>query len=129
MIKKMSLFAALMSVFILFTGCAKDLPPGSYDASEVGKVKKVVPGVIISKRPINIFAKKSNSTLAAGDDQAVPAGESVKRTHGYEFIVKLNDGDIVSIAQDEDLKLKVKQHVLVIYGGNTRIVADEGSDD
>lgn len=129
MIKKMSLFAALMSIFILFTGCAKNLPPGNYDASEVGKVKKVVPGVIISKRPINIFAKKSNSSLGAGDDQAVPAGDSVKRTHGYEFIVKLNDGDIVSIAQDEDLKLKVKQHVLVIYGGNTRIVADEGSDD
>ncbi len=129
MIKKIRLLATLMFLCLLFTGCAKTLPPGSYDASEVGKVKKVVPGVIISKRPITIFAKKTSSTLGADDDQAVPAGDSVKRTHGYEFIVKLNDGDIVSIAQDEDLKLKVKQHVLVIYGGNTRIVADEGSDD
>lgn len=129
MIKKISLFTVLTFLCLLFTGCAKTLPPGSYDASEVGKVKKVVPGVIISKRPINIFAKKSPTTLNSGDDQAVPAGDSVKRTHGYEFIVKLNDGDIVSIAQDEDLKLKVKQHVLVIYGGNTRIVADEGSED
>src|SRR6185437_486151 len=94
MIKKISLFAALLSILVLFTGCAKTLPPGSYDASEVGKVKKVVPGVIISKRPINIFAKKPNATSNAGDDQAVPAGDSVKRTHGYEFIVKLNDGDI-----------------------------------
>lgn len=121
--KKMSLFVILTSLSLLFTGCAKDLPPGNYDANEVGKVKKVVPGVIISKRPINIFAQKSNT-----NENQVP-GDSVKRTHGYEFIVKLNDGDIVSIAQDEDLKLKVKQHVLVIYGGNTRIVADEGSED
>ncbi len=125
MIKKISLFTAFASLCLVFSGCAKDLPPGSYDASEVGKVKKVVPGVIISKRPINIFAKKAQTS----DDPSVPAGDSVKRTHGYEFIVKLNDGDIVSVAQDEDLKLKVKQHVLVIYGGNTRIVADEGSDD
>lgn len=124
--KKISLFAAVASVCLLFAGCAKDLPPGSYDANEVGKVKKVVPGVILSKRPINIFSKKSDSSVG---DQAAPAGSGVKRSHGYEYVVKLNDGDIVSIAQDEDLKIKVKQHVLVIYGGNTRIVADDGSDD
>ncbi len=125
--KKISLLAIFLSSCLLFTGCAKNIQPGIYDASEVGKMKKVVPGVIISKRPIKIVKKSSNPEV--NEDQAIPQGSNVKRSHGYELIVKLNDGDIVSIAQDEDLKLKVKQHVLVIYGDNTRIVADEGSDD
>lgn len=127
--KSNTLYIVFILVCLIFTGCAKDLPPGSYDASEVGKVKKVVPGVILSKRPINIFAKKPYLTTGKIGDQSVTTGSTVKRSHGYEYIVKLNDGDIVSIAQDEDLKLKVKQHVLIIYGDSTRVVSDDGGED
>lgn len=119
--KIMKIFTLLVACLI-FSGCAKNVPPGNYDANEVGKVKKVVPGVILSKRPINIITKKSGSN----EDNAPSA---VKRSHGFEYVIKFNDGDIVSIAQDEDMKLKTKQHVLVIYGTNTRVVADDGSDD
>ena len=110
----------LLSTFII-SGCAKNIQPGRYDAAEVGKVKKVVAGVIISKRPINIYSSQPN--IASIDNHPV---EGSKRQRGFEYVIKLNNGDIVSIAQDEDLKLKVKQSILVIYGDNTRIVADEG---
>lgn len=112
----------LLVICAIFSGCAKNLQPGSYDANEVGKVKKVVPGIILSKRPINIVSKKSDTM-----ESTEPA--TIRRSHGFEYVIKLNDGDIVSIAQDEDMKLKTKQHVLVIYGTNTRVVADDGSDD
>lgn len=123
------------SLSLLLYGCTKDLPPGSYDAAEVGKLKKVVPGIIISKRPIHIYANKSENVAKSTESAAMPEedhqllGSGVKRKRGYEYVVKLNSGDIVSIAQDEDLRLKVKQHILVIYGSITRIVPDEGSDD
>lgn len=113
---------------LLLMGCAKDLPPGSYDSSEVGKVKKVVPGIIISKRPIHIYSKNS-ATETSVENETNSIDTTAKRKRGYEYVIKLNGGDIVSIAQDEDLKLKVNQHILVIYGTNTRIVADEGESD
>ena len=124
--KFFNLLLVLLS-FSLLSGCAKDLQPGSYDVAEVGKVKKVVPGVIISKRPINIYTKNNETNFAAVEGNPVDTG--VKRQRGFEYVVKLNSGDIVSIAQDEDLKLKVKQHILVIYGSNTRLVADEGGNE
>lgn len=125
-IKFINFFSLVLSI-ILVSGCAKDLTPGSYDATEVGTVKKVVPGVIISKRPINIYTKNNESNVAAMDN--TPLDSNTKRTRGFEYVIKLNSGDIISIAQDEDLKLKVKQPILVIYGKNTRIVADEGGNE
>lgn len=118
-IKKLGFFILLLTLII--SGCAKNIQPGRYDAAEVGKVKKVVPGVIISKRPINIYTNQPS--IGSIDNAPV---EGTKRQRGFEYVIKLNSGDIVSIAQDEDLKLKIKQPILVIYGDNTRIVADEG---
>ena len=122
-IKQIGFLSILLAVFLL-SGCSKNIQPGRYDATEIGKVKKVVSGVIISKRPINIYTNQTN--IASIDS---PAIDGTKRQRGYEYVIKLNNGDIVSIAQDEDLKLKVKQSILVIYGDNTRIVADEGDHE
>lgn len=111
-------------VFAILSGCAKDIPPGHYDASEIGKIKKVVSGVIISKRPVKFYSHTQGQN--ASDNLA---DNTVTPSHGFEYVIKLSSGDIISIAQSEDLKLKVKQHILVIQGDNTRIVPDDGSDD
>jgi outer membrane lipoprotein SlyB len=107
----------------LLSGCAKDMKPGNYDAAEIGKVKKVVAGVIISKRPV-----KFHSTTAAANGDGY-SESATNPSRGFEYVIKLSNGEIVSIAQSEDLKLKVKQHILMIQGENTRIVPDDGSDD
>lgn len=105
---------------VLLTGCAsKTVTPGNYDSAEVGKINQVAPGVIISKRPVNINAPATNP--AAAPTANVPTGP------GVEYIVKLNSGSIVSVVQAEDLRLKVKQHILVVYGATTRIVPDESN--
>lgn len=129
---KQIFYFMLISLSLLLYGCAKDLPPGSYDSTEVGKLKKVIPGVIISKRPIHIYTKKADVAFTenfSATDENPQIDTGAKRTKGYEYVIKLHNGDIVSIAQQEDLKLKIKQHVLVIYGSTTRIVPDEGSGD
>ena len=46
-----------------------------------------------------------------------------------EYVIKLNSGHIISVVQAENIKLKNKQRILVIYGANTRVVADHGSED
>lgn len=123
---KSKILLIILSALFL-SACAKDLPPSHYESAEVGKLKKVIPGVIISKRPILIDTKKSDAAIAVDGKPTMIS--DTKRTRGYEYVVKLSNGDIVSVAQDEDLKLKNKQHVLVIYGENTRVVADEGSGE
>ena len=126
--KKLS--SLIFLCFLLCVGCAKkniSAGAGDYDASEIGKVKKVVPGVIISMRPVNIHTE--NTENPANDNNANYPGSSTQRSRGFEYVIKLASGEIISIAQTEDTRLKVKQHILVIYGTNTRIVADESDDE
>lgn len=111
---------------LLLTSCHRDLLPGDYDAAEVGKIKKVVPGTIISIRPVRLHSKTNDSLKVTTGGYT---DNSLNRTHGHEYVVRLNSGNIISIVQAEKIKFKNKQHILVIYGKNTRIVPDHGSED
>jgi outer membrane lipoprotein SlyB len=115
----------LVLLFGLCIASCKDLPPGEYDAAEIGQVKKVVPGTIISKRPVNLH---KNNADGANQQSNNFVDNGYNQTHGVEYVIKLNSGSVISIVQSEDLNLKNKQKILVIYGKNTRVVADKGSD-
>lgn len=111
---------------LLLTDCSKNIAPGDYDSAEVGKIKKVVPGTIISMRPVRLHSK--NDDVLSSQPATVDSNR-VNKSHGYEYVIKLNSGSIISVVQAENIKLKTRQHILVIYGANTRVVPDNGSDD
>lgn len=122
-----SFLVSLFSIFLI--ACAKELPPGEYDASEAGKIKKVIPGVIISKRAVNLHRQTTtNNTQTQTSNDGSFIDNGYNQTHGVEYVIRLNSGGIISVVQSEDLKLKNKQKILVIYGRHTRVVADNGSD-
>jgi outer membrane lipoprotein SlyB len=115
----------LLSVLLfVMAGCSKDLPPGNYDATEAGKVKKVAPGVVMSVRAVKFHSKNPETDKTDNN----PGTEYVDGGRGYEYVIRLNNGEIVSVAQAEDLKFKANQHVLVIYGNTTRVMPDDSSD-
>lgn len=118
-----TLISAVLALGI--TSCSKELPPGEYDANEVGKIKKVVPGVIISKR----LVKLQQHSETSNQPNAPVIDTGYNKTHGVEYVIKLNSGGIISVVQNEDLKLKNRQKILVIYGHTTRVVSDNGSED
>ncbi|KTD15625.1 hypothetical protein Lgra_0291 [Legionella gratiana] len=123
--KKLFFKSVLVILFgLILSSCNTTLPPGEYDTTEVGKVKKVIPGTIISKRPVHLrnTTNMNNNT----SNNLVDSGYS--QTRGVEYVIKLNSGGIISVVQSEDLKLKNKQKILVIYGKHTRVVADNGSE-
>ena len=124
------MIGVVISCFVL-VGCGKNSPIGEYDAAEVGKVKKVVPGTIISMRPVHLRIKDNNNLNGGSDITGDRAGEDngFNQTHGFEYVIKLHSGAIISLVQAENLKLKNKQAILVIYGDNTRIVPDNGQVD
>ncbi|QMT60434.1 MULTISPECIES: outer membrane lipoprotein [unclassified Legionella] len=121
-----NLFKPILVLFfgLILASCNNKLPPGEYDSNEVGKIKKVIPGTIISKRPVNLHRNTSNITKGSTSFE----DNGYNQSHGVEYVIKLNSGGIISVVQAEDLKLKTKQKILVIYGKNTRVVADNGSD-
>ncbi|WP_298622285.1 hypothetical protein [uncultured Legionella sp.] len=127
--KTKAVFKSIIVVLIglVLTSCSKDLPPGEYDANEIGKIKKVIPGTIISKRPVNLHRQntETNENQSKGSN-FIDGGYN--QTRGVEYVIKLNSGSIISVVQSEDLRLKNKQKILVIYGRHTRVVADNGSD-
>lgn len=106
-------------------GCHTDLSPGDYDSAEVGKIKKVIPGTILSIRPVRLHSKTADTVTI----DAQEPGNHMNRSRGFEYVIKLNSGAIISVVQSEDIKFKIKQRILVIYGKNTRVVPDNGSDD
>jgi len=127
--KKIKLVKALTVLFcgLVLNACSKDLPPGEYDATEIGKVKKVIPGTIVSKRVVNLHSKATEELSTESKGTHTLVDSNYNQTRGVEYVIKLNSGSIISVVQNEDLKLKAKQKILVIYGNNTRIVADNGS--
>ena len=126
MINKKTIQVLMVGIFFCgaLLGCSQTVKPGNYDSAEVGKVKKVASGTIVSMRPVNI----RNKADANGVD--TPNNENnLMPSHGFEYVVRLANGAIISMVQTEDSQLKLRQHVLVIYGENTRIVPDNGSED
>ncbi len=129
---KFTKFASVISILLCcfgLTNCGgtKAVPPGDYDSAEVGKIKKVVPGTIISMRAVRLHTR--NSPVTPNSLEAESDNNAVNRSHGFEYVIRLNSGSIISVVQAEDINLKVKQRILVIYGRNTRVVPDNGSDD
>lgn len=148
--KKILLFACL-PCFLLF-GCTKNISPNTYDASEVGVASKVTSGVIISKRLVHIdvnsgigattgaVAGGAAGSMIGGDRTtnvigavggAVAGGlvgnvveKGIRKTEGYEYIIKTDTGSTISVTQVKDMQFQVNQRVLVIYGPTTRIVPD-----
>lgn len=118
--KKLICALGITFLFVL-GGCNKEAPPGDYDVNEVGKLKKVASGIIISKRPVKFHSQTSKTKT-----ENAPGSEYLDGGHGYVYVIRLNGGAVISIAQAEDLNLKVKQKVLVIYGKHTRILPDNG---
>lgn len=119
---------AILASSLGVVSCSKDLPPGDYDSAEVGQIKRVVPGTIISMRPVRLHSRSADTTTGN------PAYEqendaNANRSHGFEYVIRLNSGGIISVVQAENIKLKPKQRILVIYGANTRVVPDNGSEN
>ena len=126
MMDKLKYSAITFLFFLLLSSCSKMIPIGDYDSAEVGKIKKVVPGKIISIRPVRLHNQNEDHFT---NQSTATATQGFTRSHGFEYVVRLSNGSIISVVQSENIKLKNNQHILVIYGANTRVVPDNSSDD
>lgn len=147
--KSIIVFAILLLSMGL-TACSPTVSPNTYTAKEVGVAAKVVPAVIISMRSVKIentsgaggllgagAGAAAGSVLGASPQASIIGAiggalvggitghaidKSIHTKQGYEYILRTNKKDLVSVTQPADLKFQVGQHVLIVYGEKVRIV-------
>lgn len=150
--KKIILISSTLAVASLLAACSPSVSPNTYSGSDVGVASRVIKGTVIGIRPITIqqntglgaigggVAGGAAGSMIGGTTAAHVAGAAggavvggligneaekhLSKEQGYEYIIQINNNSIISVAQAQDLKLSLKQHVLVIYGATTRIVPD-----
>lgn len=118
---------AIAGAFLLgLSACAKNpVPTTAYADADVGVVKKVQKGVILSARTVRVYNSANNTEGKPANNNNDGAMEGVDYTQGFEYVIRLEDGQIVSLVQTEEARLSVSQRVLVIYGKTTRVVANQ----
>ena len=53
--------------------------------------------------------------------------EALTKQTGMEYVVKTNNGSLISVVQSDDVPFEINQHVIVLYGTRSRIINDPES--
>ncbi|MBR1777355.1 MAG: hypothetical protein IJ752_02065 [Alphaproteobacteria bacterium] len=136
--------------FFLFS-CARDISDDSYQMSSVGEANRVGQGVIIDVRSIQIQGNSRAGTLTGGVAGGVAAStigrgagsvlasvggallgafiggvteKELSEQKALQYIVRLADGNMITVIQGMKNRLAVGQRVFVLYGQETRLIPD-----
>jgi outer membrane lipoprotein SlyB len=149
-------FCLAVGMAACLAGCGATHSPDIYASSAVQQANKVDAGIVIGFREVMISANGTTGAVTGGAaggvlgtqvggstfDQALGGvagtaigsvlGSTIEHvtgdTKGWEYIVKKNNGDLVSVTQVEKKPLELGQKVLVIAGTQARIVPDYSVD-
>ncbi len=136
-------------------GCSPSYKPDTYATTAIQQVNKVEPGLVVGFRQVLITASGTVGAVtggaaggvlgtrssAYGIDSALGAvggtavgsivGTTLEHatadTTGWEYIVRKDNGEMISVTQREETPLQLGQKVLVIGGSQARIVPDYSS--
>ncbi len=134
------------------SACGPDYSPDTYASRAMQQANKVEQGTIVGVRPVQIAADGTTGATAGaaaggvagtrvggGDITAAFGGigggllggllgsaaeQAAGATNGFEYIVRKKNGEMVSVAQRDQVALALGQKVLVIAGNQARIVPD-----
>jgi len=139
---------ALASLCVFFmSGCEHRFSPNIYSSNAVQLANVVDAGIVAGFREVTISANGNIGAVTGGAAGGVlgaqyagalaavgttalglVAGSALDRaagdTTGWEYIVRKDNGDMVSVTQREKTPLALGQKVLVIMGPQARVVAD-----
>jgi outer membrane lipoprotein SlyB len=148
---KRILISFFMVVLVLVAGCAPNISSNNYDYQNYGAANKVVSGVIVSSRPVQVNKNTgvggvSGAVAGGAAGSAIGSGiragiigavggaviggllgnaveKGVSRSTGIEYIVKTTKGNMISVVQAPQPYFPVGSYVNVILGDPARIVS------
>ena len=144
-------FLSLAVVPMLLAGCADNINSDYYSVNQTGKVSTVSQCTVLSVRAVKVNSDSDAGTLIGGiaggvagstiggDSTAHALGavggallgglaggaveKGVNAQTGLEYIVKLDNGQVISITQGTGQALGVGQRCLVLFGSTNRVIA------
>lgn len=146
---KMLLMAAA-ALIMPIAACTSDISSSHYSASSVGNAAQTMGGTVVSVRQVNVSSEDNNagtliggalggvggSTIGGGNTAHVLgaiggavlggiAGNAAQRglssQQAYEYVVKLDNGNMVTVVQGTDILLNPGQRCFVSLGHPARI--------
>ncbi len=146
-------FLLLLSALCLISGCTQNISPDTHSVESTGKVTQTVPGVIVSARTVSVAGTNSTGRVAGGlaggaAGSAIGGGtrsnilgaiggalvggiaggaieEGITSQSGIEYVVQTEGGGLVTLTQGPQPAFSKGQKVLILYGSQARIIADE----
>ena len=150
--KTIALSTLILVAALGLGGCTPDISGNEYDAGDANTITVAKTGVVISMRQVTVDSQSGvgliagaiiggvlGSTVGGGSTMntvgavggAVGGGylgskaeQSIDKQQGMEYVIKLDNGDTISIVQATDLHLTINEHVIVLYGNKARIIPD-----
>ena len=113
----------LLPILAVLAGCASQIGANQYDSAAVGSVNRVLKGTIVSVRQIKVADSDNSAGTAIGGIAGGAAGNLAQRglssQTGYEYVVQLDNGGLVTVTQGSDVLLGVGQRCMVLYGSGS----------
>lgn len=147
---KYALLLALPLTAAGIAGCASDIDSNYYSTGSVGQVSQAQGCTVVSVRPIKVSTQNGAGTAIGGIVGGIAgsqigggntahllgavggailggfagnaAQEGLTSQQGYEYIVRLDNGNTVSTTQGADVLLNPGQRCQIIFGNPARII-------
>lgn len=147
---KYALLLALPLTAAGIAGCASDIDSNYYSTGSVGQVSQAQGCTVVSVRPIKVSTQNGAGTAIGGIAGGIAgsqigggntahllgavggailggfagnaAQEGLTSQQGYEYIVRLDNGNTVSTTQGAHVLLNPGQRCQIIFGNPARII-------
>ena len=147
--------ALLIPALLCSAACTSNIGANDYSVQNVNSVQSAQVGTIISVRKVIVQNDNGNGALLGtvaggvagsmigGSDAAHILGaiggavvggiagnaaqEGLSSQEGYEYVVQLDNGNMVTVSQGNDVLLSPGQKCMVLYGNRARVVPYYGN--
>ena len=146
-----NILVALSAVILPLAACTSDISSSHYYTDSVGRVSQTMGGTVVSVRPVVVSSEDNNagtliggalggvagSTIGGGDTAHILgaiggaviggiAGDAAQRglssQTGYEYVIRLDNGNMITVAQGNDILLNPGQRCYVSLGNPARVM-------
>lgn len=146
----------VLPLMLAVSGCAANIGANQYDTDSIGEVNRALKGTVVSVRAISVSSDSPTGTVIGGAAGGVAgsmiggsdaahilgaiggaviggiagdaAQEGLSKQNGYEYVVELDNGNLVTVSQGNDVLLNPGQRCLVLYGSRARVVPYYGTN-
>ncbi len=151
--KKLALLLAF-PLALMLNACTSNIGANQYSTSATGEVNRALKGTVVSVRAVTVQSNNNagmliggaaggvaGSTIGGGDTAHIlgaiggavlggiagdAAQNQLSKQGGYEYVIELDNGSMVTITQGTDVLLSPGQRCLVLYGKQARVVPYNG---